>query len=557
MYRRLNCRVVHAECEMLDRLVGDVRAGHSRTLILRGEAGIGKTALLNYLMQHAAGCRVAVVTGVEPESGMAFAGLHQLCAPFFGRLGYLPAPQRDALRIALNMQSGNVPDDFTVGMAALSLVSDAASERPLICVVDDAQWLDCESAGAIAFVARHLATNAVPAAVVLAVQEPADEQGMAGVPEFRLRGLADADARRLLESVVIGPLDEQVRDRIVAEARGKPEALLEPTRGVTPWELAGGLGVPGVVADPSRIEENYRRQFALFPAATQLLLLVAAAEPVGDPVLVWRAAGDLGVPAAAAEPAAAAGLVDFSGRIRFCSPQARSAVYRAASPQQRRSAHRALAETAGSDTGSDQRAWHWAHAVAHLDEAVAAELDLSVGRARVRGGLAAAAAFGERAAELTPEPMQRARRALHAAEANWEAGAPERAWRLLAMTQGVGRVPPSGRRDPAGGERAGGVQPRRPVARRGRAVLRRAPRAAVPGPRGSGVLVSERLRVNPIKCTAHGMCAELLPEFITLDPWGYPIVPDKPFPDDLISLARKAAAACPTLALLVDKERRR
>ncbi len=388
-------------------------------------------------MQHAAGCRVAVVTGVEPESGMAFAGLHQLCAPFLGRLGYLPDPQRDALRIALNMQSGNVPDHFTVGMAVLSLLSDAASERPLICVVDDAQWLDCASAGAIAFVARHLATNAVPAAVVLAVQEPADEQGMAGVPELRLRGLADADARRLLESVVIGPLDEQVRDRIVAEARGKPEALLEPTRGVTPGELAGGLGVPGVVAAPSRIEENYRRQFALFPAATQLLLLVAAAEPAGDPVLVWRAAGDLGVHAAAAEPAAAAGLVDFSGRIRFCNPQARSAVYRAASPQQRRSAHRALAETAGSDTGSDQRAWHWAHAVAHLDEAVAAELDLSVGRARVRGGLAAAAAFGERAAELTPEPTQRARRALDAAEANWEAGAPERAWRLLAMAQGV------------------------------------------------------------------------------------------------------------------------
>ncbi len=424
-----------AECEMLDQLVADVRAGGSRILILRGEPGTGKTALLDYLAQRAAGCRVARVTGVEPEMEMAFAGLHQLCVPFLGRLGHLPDPQRDALRIALNMQAGNAPDCFAVGMAVLSLLSEAATERPLVCVVDDTQWLDHASARVLAFVARHLATT--PAAVVFAVREPAGGQDLAGLPEFQLRGLADADARRLLDLTVVGPLDEQVRDRIIAEARGRPRSLLGLTRGVTPGELAGGFGLPSVMAVPGWIEEGYRRQFALLPAATQLLVLIAAAEPAGNPVLVWRAAGHLGVQAGAEEPAAATGLVEFSGRVRFHDPQARVAVYRAATRRQRQIAHRALAETAGSDIRSDQRAWHWAHAVTHLDEDVAAQLACSAGQARVRGGLAAAAAFGERAAELTPEPARRARRALDAAEAKWEAGAPDAARRLLAMTQGV------------------------------------------------------------------------------------------------------------------------
>ena len=205
---------------MLDQLAADVRAGQSRVLVLRGEPGSGKTALLDYLAQRAAGCRVARVTGVEPEMEMTFAGLHQLCAPFLDRLGHLPDPQRDALRIAFNMQGGDVPDRFAVGMATLSLLSDLATERPIVCAVDDAQWLDQASAQALAFVTRHLA--AAPAAVIFAVRSPADEQGLAGLPEFQLRGLADADARTLLDSMLIGPLDERVRDRIIAEARGKP-----------------------------------------------------------------------------------------------------------------------------------------------------------------------------------------------------------------------------------------------------------------------------------------------------------------------------------------------
>jgi AAA ATPase-like protein len=420
------------EREMLDRLVAGVRAGQSRVLVLRGEAGTGKTALLDYVAQRAAGCRVAPVTGVEPETEMAFAGLHQLCAPFLGLLGHLPDPQRDALRIAFNMQGGNVPDRFAVGMATLSLLTDLAIQRPLVCLVDDAQWLDQASAQALAFVARHLA--AAPAAVIFAVRQPADGLGLAGLPEFQLRGLADADARRVLESVVIGPLDERVRDRIIAEARGNPRALLDLTRGLTPSELAGGFGLPSVARVPSPIEEDYRRQFALLSAATQVLLLIAAAEPAGDPVPVWRAAGHLGVPAEAAEPAA--GLVEFNGHVRFCHPQARTAIYRAAPLRQRQSVHRALAETAGSDVSPDQRAWHRAQATPHLDEDVAAELTSAVGLARARGGLAAAAAFGERAAELTPDPACRARRALDAAQAKREAGAPDAAWRLLAVALG-------------------------------------------------------------------------------------------------------------------------
>jgi DNA-binding CsgD family transcriptional regulator len=422
------------ERETLDRLVAEVRAGQSRVVVLRGEPGTGKTALLDYLAQRAAGCRVVRVTGVEPEMEMAFAGLHQLCAPFLGRLGHLPDPQRDALRTAFNMQDGNVPDRFAVGMATLSLLLDLARERPLVCVVDDAQWLDRASAQALAFVARHLA--AAPAAVIFAVRQPGDGPGLGGLPELQLGGLADSDARTLLDSVVIGPLDERVRDRIIAEAQGTPRALLELTRGLRPWELAGGFGLPGVVRVPRRVEEDYRRQLALLPAATQLLLLIAAAEPTGDPVPVWRAAGHLGVQAEAAEPAAAAGLAEFSGQVRFCHPQARAAVYRAAPLRQRQSVHRALAETADSDVGPDQRAWHRAYATRHPDEDVAAELTRSAGWACTRGGLAAAAAFAERAAELTPDPACRARRALDAAHAKREAGALDAARRLLAVAQG-------------------------------------------------------------------------------------------------------------------------
>jgi DNA-binding CsgD family transcriptional regulator len=421
------------ECEALDRLVADVRAGPSRVLVVRGEAGVGKTALLDYVAERAGGCRVVRAAGIEAEMELAFAGLHQLCLPFVDRLERLPEPQRDALGTAFGLRVGGAPDRFVVGLAVLSLLSDVAEDRPLICLVDDAHWLDQASVQSLAFAARRLMAESV--AMVFAVRESADWQSIEGAAELTVNGLVDTDARALLELAVTGPLDERVRERIVAETRGNPLALLEMPRGLTPEELAGGFAMPDAQALRGRIEESFRRRLALLPRATRRLLLVAAAEPVGDPVLVWRAAGALGVEAEAAAPAAAADLVEFGGRIRFRHPLVRSAAYRAASPEDRRSVHGALANATDQDVDPDRRAWHRAHATPGLDEDVAAELERSADRARNRGGLAAAAAFHERAAEMTPEPGRRARRTLAAAQSKHRAGAPDAALQLLALAQ--------------------------------------------------------------------------------------------------------------------------
>jgi DNA-binding CsgD family transcriptional regulator len=419
------------ECETLDRLVASVRAGNSRALVIRGEAGTGKTALLDYLIVPAWGCRVVRAAGVESEMDLIFAGLHQLCAPFLDRIDRLPEPQRDALGTALGLRDGPAPDRFAVGLAVLGLLADVAGERPVVCAVDDVQWMDPASAQALAFVARHLAAG--PVAVVITVRSDGGDQYLAGLTELVVRGLADADARALLDAAVTGPVDGRVRDRIVAETRGNPRALLEVARGLIPGDLAGGFGLPGRAAPPGRSEEMFGRRLAALPPATRLLLLAAAAEPVHDPVLVWRAAGQLGVEAEAAVPAAEAGLIESGRRVRFCHPLARSVVYRMASAKERRRVHLALAQATDPGTDPDRRAWHRAHAAPGLDEGVAAELEGSAERARARGGLAAAAAFRERAAELTPDPARRARRALAAAQAKHQAGAPEAARRLLGM----------------------------------------------------------------------------------------------------------------------------
>ena len=273
------------ECAALDQLVASVREGLSRALVLRGDAGVGKSALLEYLVRRASGCGVTRAAGVESEMELAFAGLHQLCAPFVDRLDRLPGPQHEALGTALGLREGGAPDRFLVGLAVLSLLSDAAEDRPLVCVVDDAQWLDGASAQALAFVARRLGAESV--GLVFAVREPSGEQHLEGLRELVVGGLDDSDAQALLEAVVAGPLDERVRDRIVAETRGNPLALLELPRGRTPAELAGGFGLNGGPALAGRIEERFQERFAELPAATRLLLLVAAAEPVGDPLLVW------------------------------------------------------------------------------------------------------------------------------------------------------------------------------------------------------------------------------------------------------------------------------
>jgi DNA-binding CsgD family transcriptional regulator len=420
-----------SESEALDRLLGAVRAGQSRALVVRGDPGAGKTALLDYLVEHASGCRVARVAGVQSEMELAFAGVHQLLAPMLDHLERLPGPQRAALATAFGLSPGSAPDRFLVGLAVLSLLSEVADERPLVCVVDDEQWLDRASAQVLAFVARRLVAESV--ALVFAARVPSDE--VAGLPELLVEGLGEGDARALLEGVVTGPLDPGVRDQLVSEARGNPLALLELPRGVTPAELAGGFGLPSVVPLAGRIEESFRRRLEALPADTCALLLVAAADPVGDPLLVWRAAGRLGIGTEAATPAADAGLLEVGARVRFRHPLVRSAVYRSASVQERRDVHGALAEVTDPEVDPDRRAWHRAQATPRPDEDVAAELERSAGRAQARGGLAAAAAFLERAAMLTPDPARRGQRLLAAARAKRDAGALEAALGLLVAVE--------------------------------------------------------------------------------------------------------------------------
>ena len=407
-----------------------MRAGESRALVIRGEAGVGKTALLEYVHERATGCRVARATGVQSEMELAFAGLHQLCASMLDRLDRLPEPQREALGTAFGLSSGEPPDRFFVGLAVLGLLSEVAGERPLVCLVDDAQWLDRESAQALAFVARRLYAESV--ALVFALRGPRGEEELVGPPELLVEGLPNDDARALLGSVIHGPLDERVRDRIIAETRGNPLALLELPRDLSAAELAGGFGLPGALGLTGRIEESFLRRLEALPPETQWLLLLAAAEPLGEPLLVWRAAERLGIGGDAATPATDAGLLEIGARVRFRHPLVRSAIYEAATVTDRRSAHGLLAEVSDVTVAPERRAWHRAQAVAAPDEAVAAELERSAGRARARGGLAAAAAFLERATELTPDPARRASRALAAAQDKRQAGAPEAALGLLA-----------------------------------------------------------------------------------------------------------------------------
>jgi DNA-binding CsgD family transcriptional regulator len=420
-----------AECRELDRLLEAMHAGQSAVLVLRGEAGIGKTALLEYTAEHAEGCRVLHAGGVQSEMELPFAGLHQLCAPLLGGLGRLPPPQREALATAFGLSSGTRPDRFLVGLAVLSLLS--GGEEPFVCLIDDAQWFDRSSAQVLAFVARRLQAESV--VLVFAERGQGELDELAGLPELRLEGLSEAHADALLASVISGPLDERVRQRIVAETHGNPLALLELPHGLSPADLAGGFALTAALPLPSRIEESFRQRVERLPADSQQLLLVAAAEPIGDPTLLWRAADQLGLGAVTAGPAEDADLITLGARVIFRHPLLRSAIYRAASAEERRSVHRALAETTDPELDPDRRAWHLANATLAPDEDVAVELERSADRARARGGLAAAAAFLERAARLTPEPARRARRELTAAQAKHDAGAPDQALALLAAAE--------------------------------------------------------------------------------------------------------------------------
>jgi DNA-binding CsgD family transcriptional regulator len=430
-----------SECGVLDRLVNAVRAGESRVLVVRGEPGVGKSVLLDYLADQAAGCRVEHAAGVQSEMELAFAGLHQLCAPVLDRVEGLPVPQREALRTAFGISAGPAPDRFLVGLAVLNLLSEAAAERPLLCVVDDAQWLDRASAQVLGFVARRLAAE--PVGVVFGARIPGEE--LAGLPELVVDGLGPGDARALLDAALTGPLDSRVRDQIVAETRGNPLALLELPRGLTPAELAG-FRLPGVAPLEGRIEESFRRRLEALPDQARRLLQLAAADPTGDPLLVWRAAGRLGLSPHAAVPAVESGLVEFGVRVRFRHPLVRSAAYRSASFPERQQVHAVLAEVTDLVADPDRRAWHRAAAAVGPDEEVAAELERSAGRAQARGGLAAAAAFLERAVLLTADPPRRAERTLAAAQASLRAGAFGKGLDLVAAAEAGPLDEPQGAR---------------------------------------------------------------------------------------------------------------
>ena len=421
------------ECQALDQLITGVREGHGRALVLHGEAGVGKTALLDYLSGRAssAGCRVVRAVCVRSETGLAFAGIHQLGAPVLAGSDQLPNPQRDALRIALGLTAESAPDAFLVGLAMLSLLGAAAGDRPLICVIDDEQWLDRASAQALGFAARRL--RADPVGLVFASRAPGAE--LAGLPAMELRGLAAHDARALLDSALAGPLDPRIRDLIVAETRGNPLALLELPRGLTPAELAGGFGLLDAVSLPGQTEQDFARQLAALPAETRQLVQLAAADTSGDQSLLWRAARRLGISFQAAWPATESGLVEFGAVVRFRHPRARSAAYQSAPLAERQRMHAALANATDPATDPDRRAWHLARALPGPDEEVALELERCAGRAQARGGHAAAGAFLERAVLLTVDLARHAERILAAASASHQAGAFGKALELLDMAE--------------------------------------------------------------------------------------------------------------------------
>jgi DNA-binding CsgD family transcriptional regulator len=418
----------------LDRLLEIVGTGQGQVLVLRGEAGMGKTALLDYAVSEASQCLIARSAGVESEMELAYSGLQQLFAPLLTHLECLPAPQRDALCTAFGISAGPPPDRFLVGLAGLSLLSACAAEHPVICVVDDAQWLDRISAQALTFISRRLHADRI--ALIFAVRVASrGEDVLTGLPDLEISGLGDVDARSLLDSVTPVRLEARIRDQIVAEAHGNPLALVELPRGCGAADPGGQGRRSDTRPVANRVEQSFVRRLRSLPEAAQLLLLTAAAEPLGDLALLRDAARRLGIGPDAMASAEAAGLIEFDVRVRFRHPLVRSAAYRAASVIDRRVVHGALAAATDSETDPDRRAWHAAHSASQPDESIAGELERSAGRARARGGIAAEAAFLKRATELTPSAALRGSRALSAAEAKIEAAEPDEAYDLLATAE--------------------------------------------------------------------------------------------------------------------------
>jgi DNA-binding CsgD family transcriptional regulator len=419
------------EYDVLDRLLDAARAGEGGVLLVHGAPGAGKTSLLEYAVGAARQFRVVRTAGVEGEMELPYAALQQLCSPILDLKERLPDSQRDALVVAFGLSVGSAPNPFLVGLAVLGLLSEAAEERPLLCVVDDAQWLDRASARALAFAARRLLAEKI--ALVFAAREP--PEALAGFPELHVAPLGHRDARALLESVLPARLDDQVLERLIVETRGNPLALLELPRGLTAAQLAGGFGLPAALPLSARIEESFTRRVARLPRDARRLLLVAAADPAGDLALLWRAAQRLGIPESATQTVESEGMLSLEAGVAFRHPLVRSAVYRASEPSERSEVHRALAEAIDPDVDPDRRAWHRGQAASMPDEDVAADLERSADRARARGGFAAAAAFLERSSVLTLDPARRGGRALAAAQAKQQAGAFDEALALVASAE--------------------------------------------------------------------------------------------------------------------------
>ena len=421
------------ECRRLDGMLAQARGGRSAILVIRGERGIGKTALLRYAARQASGLRVAQVEGIQAEMELPFAAIHRLCVPMLDALEALAEPQQNALRVALGISWGDAPDKFLVAVAVLNLLAATAEKRRLLYLVDDAQWLDAASVQTLGFVARRLLAE--PVAMMFSLREPATTRALDGLPRLVLEGLEDPDARALLSLAVPGRLDDRVRDRIIAETAGNPLALVELSQGMSPAERAGGFAPPATGDLPSQLTQEYMQRVAALPEATQRLMLLAAADPLGEATLLWRAAEELSTDPSALAHAAEAGLLEIDDHIRFYHPLVRSAVYRAASPDERRRVHDALAEVSDPELAADHRAWHRALAAAGPDEAVAADLERAAARAQSRGGLAATAALLECAATLTAAPQLRVERAMAAAQASFRTGAFDAALALLAVAQ--------------------------------------------------------------------------------------------------------------------------
>jgi DNA-binding CsgD family transcriptional regulator len=425
------------ERQVLDGLLDRARGGESALLVIRGEAGIGKTALMRYCARQASGCRLAQIAGVESEMELPLAALHQLCTPMLSGLAALPEPQQRALRVAFGLAAGPAPDRFMVGLAVLSLLAENAAARPLVCLVDDAQWLDEASSHVLGFVGRRLLAE--PVVLLFAVRESAGEQIFPGLSALTVEGLTGEDARALLAAAVPGHIDERVRDRIIDETSGNPLALLELARGMSEAELAGGFAGPPKASLSGRLrdqlQDHYLRQVRALPEPTRRLMLLAAADPTGDATLLWRAAQTLGLGRDAAAEADAEQLLQIGSQVRFRHPLVRSAAYMAGSPEDRRAAHLKIAAATDVQEDPDRRVWHLAAGATGPDEEVATALEQAAVKTQARAGLAAAAAFLERSVTLTAEPGRRADRALTATLANLHAGAFDTALGLLAQAE--------------------------------------------------------------------------------------------------------------------------